>query len=328
VSDPLKREIPKIDAAHLTIGLGVLYLFGFIVANVHFGKYELPRIELLRARYVAAALLFILCSAIPFAVGAFLSRALRTHALGAGGLRRDLKLGETEAWAIGAGGVLVWLLIAVVMYALVLSQLTLRLFAAPGTSALYFVLVTMATWQTSDLLLGGEASDEAHLWPSIRMANHVLYAAFLVIIIPAAFSIFLYGSITPELGGGALWKAQLTWRTTADSAARAKASGVVAIVDVDERTLSLLACGGSGPPARVSVSATDVSSIHLGELVSPTSFLEDYATHCRRLEPTQISVMVSRKDLLAFLIVLIGGMTYALLKLVAIYRTRRPDRSP
>jgi hypothetical protein len=325
VTEP-RREIPKVDGAHLTIGLGVLYLVGFIVANVHFGKYELPRIELLRARYLAAALLFILCSAIPFAVGTFLSRSLRTRAPGHGGRSLDLKIGETEAWAIGAGMIFMWLLIAIVMYVVVLSQLTLRLFAAPVTSGLYFVLVTMATWQTSDLLLGGEASGDAYLWPSIRISNRVLYASFLVIIIPAAFSIFLYGSIKPELGGGALWKAQLTWRATADSSARANASGVVAIVDVDEHTLSLLACGGSGPPARVRVSTADVSSTKLGELVSPTSFLEDYSTHCRQLEPTQISVRVSRKDLLAFLIVLVGGSTYLLLDLVGIYRSWRRQR--
>jgi len=34
VSDPLRREIPKKAAASLTIGLGALCLFGFIVANV------------------------------------------------------------------------------------------------------------------------------------------------------------------------------------------------------------------------------------------------------------------------------------------------------
>lgn len=320
MSNSSKVEIPRVDAANITMGLGVLYLFGFIVANVHFGKYELPRIELLRARYVAAALLFILCSSIPFAVGAFLSRALRTHGREEGGLRRDLKLGDTEAWAIGAP-VFLWLAIALMMYEIVLSQLTLRFLAAPGTSAIYFVLVVMATWQTSDLLIGGEASDEAGLWPSIRMSNHVLYAAFLVIIIPAAFSILVYGSIKPELGGGALWKARLAWRATADSASRAAASGIVAIVDADEHTISLLACEASGPPARVSVSTTDISSTKLGELVAPASFLEDYTTSCRELEPSRISVMVSKKELIAFLIVLAGGLTYVLLKVTVLLRT-------
>ena len=65
----------RFDATQVTVALGLLYALGFVVANAHFGRYELPRIELLKARYLAAAVLFLFCSAIPLAAGAFLSRA-------------------------------------------------------------------------------------------------------------------------------------------------------------------------------------------------------------------------------------------------------------
>ena len=49
----------RLGAAHITLALGLLYAVGFVVANAHFGRYELPRIELLRARYLAASALFL-----------------------------------------------------------------------------------------------------------------------------------------------------------------------------------------------------------------------------------------------------------------------------
>jgi hypothetical protein len=294
----------KLDGAHVTIGLGVLYVFGFIVANVHFGKYELPRIELFRARYIAAALLFILCSAIPFAAGAFLSRVLRTRAPGDGLRERGLKLKETEAWAMGAGPFFSWLLIAVGLDVLLVSRLTVSLVAALGLGALYFVMTMMVAWQLCDSLLGGESSDDAQAWPSVRMPQRVVYLCLWIILLPAGFSIFLYGSIKPELGGGALWKARLTWRATVDSSARASASGVVAIVDRDENTVNLIACSQSGPPARISVPTADVSSIQLGELVSPLSFLDNYVRHCRRIDSEPKSAAEVRRTLFAVILVL------------------------
>lgn len=304
---------PRLDGSHLTLGLGLLYLFGFVVANVHFGRYELPNIELLRARYLAAALLFILCSAIPFAVGAFLSRALRTRPDDET-MRTDLKLGETEAWAMGPRAFFYSLVLAVALHAMLVSRITIRPFAALGTGALYFIVASMLAWQLCDSLLGGRVSDEAQIWPPRRAPRRVIVLCAWVLVVPFAFSAFLYGSIQPALGGGALWKARLTWRSTADSSARAIASGIVAIVDRDEHTLNLIACAQTGPPVSISVPAAEVSSIQLGALVSPSSFLENYRQDCRRIDSDHEPI--SRRTLLALMLGLSILSTYLLYKVV------------
>lgn len=156
----------RLDATHITLGLGILYLFGFIVANVHFGRYGLPRIELLRARYLAAALLFILCSAIPFANGAFLSRVLRTRAPGDGPIEKEPKLGESEAWAMGAASFFGSLLGAVGFELLIISRLAVSPLPVLGVGALYFMMATMVSWQICDTLMGGESSVSGQAWPS------------------------------------------------------------------------------------------------------------------------------------------------------------------
>jgi hypothetical protein len=281
----MKTEIPKLDTVHLSVALGVLYVFGFIVANVHFGRYELPRIELLRARYLAASLLFVLCSTIPFGVGAFLSRSLRTEASGEGGLQFGLKLGQTEAWAIGRG-FFGTILIALGMHELLVSILIIRYDSALFKGVLYFIQVVFVTWFMFDAFTGGEASEEAHLWPSVRIVRRVLFCLF-AIVIPATFSLFLYGSIKPELGGGAMWKGRLSFTNSADSSIRAISSRVVTIVGQDEQTISLLACQPSGPPIRISVPASDVSRIQLGARVEASTFLQNYARECRRLDMEQ-----------------------------------------
>jgi hypothetical protein len=315
---------PKLDAVHVSIGVGLLYVFGFIVANVHFGKYELPRVELLRARYLAAALLFVLCSAIPFATGAFLSRALRTARSGDGPRRRDLKLGETEAWAMGPAFVTA-LLLAIGIQALLISEVSLSSFAAPGQNALYFIAVTTFAWQLGDSILGGDASDDAQLWPSIRIQKRVINACLWVILVPAIFSVFVYGSIRPELGGGAVWKAQLSWRATVDSTVRSDASGIVAIVDRDDRTVSVLACAPKGPPVPTLIPLEDVASIRLGELVSASSFLGSFADNCRRLNADPKPFAAIRWKLFAFSIALTVLSLYLLYRLAASARQRAPS---
>jgi hypothetical protein len=194
------------------------------------------------------------------------------------------------------------------LYHLLLARLTLRSFGEVGLGTLYFIVVVMVAWQFCDSYLGGEASEEAQAWPSIRMPQRVLYACLFILIVPAGFSSFLYGSMKPELGGGALWKARLTWRASADSSVRLIASGVVAIVDRDDHTVNVIACAQSGPPILVSVPAGDVSSIQLGELVSPTWFVSDYVSHCRPLDLTQKVAVVAGRDLLVIgLVTLVLG---------------------
>lgn len=153
------------------------------------------------------------------------------------------------------------------------------------------------------------------------MPYRVVVLSLWVIILPILFSTFLYGAIRPELGGGAVWKARLTWRATADSSARTSTSGVVAIIDRDENTLNLIACSQSGRPSRFSVAAADVSSIQLGELVSPQAFLDDYVHECRRIDSEPKSQGELRRNLLVLTLAL--GALSALLLYTTVGEIRR-----
>jgi hypothetical protein len=278
--DPIKA---RLDAAHITVGLGLLYALGFVVANAHFGRYELPRIELLRARYLAAAVLFLFCSAIPLATGAFLSRSLRTRAPGDGPIERGLVLKETEAWAMGRESFWGWVLGALGFHLLLVTRFAVNATSAFGFVALYFVAAAMASWQVCDYLMGGAASESSQAWPSVIKPQRLILVSVWGILLTSLFTAFVYPVIIPELGGGAVWKAQLSWRVDSDSTARSAASGIVAIVDRDETSVAVLACSRSGAPDVLSIATEDVRSIRLGERVPLSSFTDDFTQHCGRL---------------------------------------------
>jgi hypothetical protein len=288
----------RLDAAHITLALGLLYAVGFVVANAHFGRYELPRIELLRARYLAAAALFLLCSAIPFATGLFLSRSLRSRAPGGGPVERGLVLTETEAFAMGAETFWTWVLGALGFYLLIVTRFAVTVTTAPGAITLYFMAAVMASWQVCDSLVGGSASESSQAWPSAVLPQRVILVCVWSILLMSLFTVFVYPAIKPELGGGAVWKARLIWRTDADSVARSAASGIVAIVDRDQNDVAVIACSSTGAPTILSVAAADVRSIRLGERVPPASFVDNHLQQCQRFDAAPKTKAERNKQLL------------------------------
>jgi hypothetical protein len=174
----------------------------------------------------------------------------------------------------------------------------------------------MLSWQLTDSLVGGEASDEAQMWPAVRAPLRVITASLWAILVPAMFSVLVYGSIRPELGGGAVWKAQMGWRSSVDSTVRAVASGIVAVVDRDDRAVSVLACARTGPPVRLTIPADDIASIRLGELVAPSAFLGNFREDCGRLDPESVTFAQVRWKLLTFSVALMLLSGYLLYRII------------
>ena len=177
-----------------------------------------------------------------------------------------------------------WLLGAFGFHLLLVTRFAVNATSALGSVALYFVAGAMASWQVCDYLMGGAASESWQAWPSVVKPQRLILVCVWAILLTSLFTAFVYPLIKPELGGGAVWKARLSWRVDSDSTARAAASGIVAIVDRDETSVAVLACSRSGAPEVLSIPTEDVRSIRLGERVPLSSFAEDFTQHCGRLD--------------------------------------------
>jgi hypothetical protein len=300
-----KQSLLSLDAAHITVGLGALYSVGFVVANAHFGRYALINVEILRARYISAALLFVACSSIPTAVGMFLSTSLRRSAAD-GKLYTDRPIGDSEAWAMGPKAFFGLILIGLGLYLVIISLISTKDFGIVVSWIVYFIAAALVASQLSDLLLGGTGAVEATLWPTFRLPFRVLYLTCWVIVLPAIFSTLVYGSIKPELGGGAIWKARLSWSQEADSASMAVASGTVAIVDKRAGSLEVLACSDTLEPRKLSLSSASISFIQLGSVVLPSNFIHNHATECQRLASTTFPSNAAR--LLALSVIILAAL--------------------
>src|SRR4051812_3250377 len=89
MSDPRHEGGPRakpsvawnLDAAHVTVASALLYVIGFVTSNAYFGRYELLRSELLRARYLSAAVLFVFCAAFPVGIGMSIAAFIRARGI-------------------------------------------------------------------------------------------------------------------------------------------------------------------------------------------------------------------------------------------------------
>lgn len=70
---------PKVSGASIAAISALLYVIGFVVANVHFARYELLRLELLQPRYLAAGLLFLLVCGSPLMIGVMFAISSEDH---------------------------------------------------------------------------------------------------------------------------------------------------------------------------------------------------------------------------------------------------------
>ena len=238
---PTVFRLPKLDGAHLTLGLATLYVLGFIVANVHLGKYELLRLELLRARYVSAALLFVACSAIPFGLGVFLSNAAHDAVVPRG---RNRTRAEISAFfsRLRPIQLAVTILFVYPVYLLLMWQMSVGFAAVRLPATEYFAFCAVITWFATDFYVDTVPSAQSPVWGGARLIMHACQSCLFVIGLPAVFSGSVYEVIRQEFAGGVAWVAQVTLSDSSSAIARDFAVDTVAIIDRDEETLSMLVC--------------------------------------------------------------------------------------
>lgn len=256
-------RLPEVSAAQLTLGLTVLYALGFIVANVHLGRFELLRLELVRARYVSAALLFLTCSAIPLGLGAFLSPTAR-----AAGLRDPSVLARVAQpsyfdrfprWAVAVTIVLT----SFGIYFSLIVRIAVEFREAAEQAPMYFASAAVMGWFISEALFMVAAQPRGRGWSVGRGLALSMAVCFFVLSLPAVFSESLYPVIRQEFAGGAAWLAQVTWSDSTAAVARDFSLDTVAIVERDNETLSMVACRRKGQAQRVVVPVGAVADVRL-----------------------------------------------------------------
>jgi hypothetical protein len=282
-----RRAWPNLDAAHLTHAFAGLYVIGFIVSNVHFAQYQLLRFELLRSRYLAAGLLFFVLSAVPAGFEIFLSVALRSTADSTVGFSTPGRiLRETEVWAMGCGHAVAFSALGLMLYSVLAVQISL-----PSRSwlalAAYFAMTGLISWYLGDFFFATAAVPAGHsqVWPSTRLAQSIWAPVVWLVALPAAFGKLVYDTVRPEFGGGAVWVARVAWRETAPPAVRGLAPGIVAVVDRNDATLTLLACNPPTgrertPPRVVTVAASEVVGLELVGVVALPAFAKANSRTC------------------------------------------------
>jgi hypothetical protein len=277
-----------LNAVHVTVAVALLYSVGFTISNSHFARFELLRPEILRARYLAAAVLFMGSAALPSAVGVLLSSGLRRRPA----TKEDtlfandtpaIRLGDSELWAIGCIPILGLVGIDFALYLGFLTRATVGGWGSVLPHIMFFAAATMATWYSADFALGGTHSGLAGFWPSTRPTMAALLVLMSGFVLPILFGQLIYGHVRPEYGGGAVWAAVMNSRD--GTPFPAGASDTVVIIDRDERSVNVVACyrqAREKAPSRmpIAVAASEIAAVRLVRLVALDRLGNDSASWC------------------------------------------------
>lgn len=243
----------KLSAAHLTAAGALLYAFGFLIANYHFGQYQLVAGSILQQRYLAAAAMFLAFQAFPMSTAFVI---LGESARVAGSLANEARASATsyvepkDVWiARHSHGWSVFFGLA--GQSVLISQF---LVADAPIDALWGAM-SFVGFTGAHLLLFragfpatvGPPKDVARV-PGIQWSLGVAGALYAVLFLLVPFTTMVYPIIHPSVGGGAAWIASIELAPGESTLQRthsgAPFSGVV--IQDDGRVMSVLICAESG----------------------------------------------------------------------------------
>jgi len=296
---PLHWLLPGGGPAAAAAVLAVTYVVGFMIANFHFAAYEPLRLDLLQARYVGAGLAFFAVAAVP-AYAAAHAGYLSAHAVNA--TRRKPRQASPKVRELLLS--VLFLVVVTVFFEFVVFEIiwspglygwefeiaraqvgVARLVTYfPTVVAVFSYLLSAVTtlnplrlqWRRSPTvrsstiirLHGSESLDSPSAEPQATL--DVLLIALLVLstlVILMLFARMVYPFVTPALGGGAGWYADVTvvLKPSSDSETldRALRRSVV-LVDRDEHITNLLICpSGPGEAHSLTLPSDQVVAVRL-----------------------------------------------------------------
>ncbi len=229
----LSFRMPSLAEA-LAIGVTVLYVLGFVVANAYYARFELVRFDLLRGRYVAAALLLAFCSVFPIATGWLVGWHYRDSEPKP---KRERQL--TAALVLTVVTAVSALLVRGLLFSVSLhglSWLGLGVFTWASATLGATIGSAACKFQRSDV--PARSLRSRGISPGRLMS-----ALFVLVAMANTFGQYVYPFISPAYGGGAGTLATVVADSqSVDTELREALSRRAVILDRDEHFMNLLAC--------------------------------------------------------------------------------------
>jgi hypothetical protein len=258
-----RTVLSKVDTVHITLGLAIVYLFGFVAANAHYAQFEIIHPDILQVRYLGAGLLFAVFCGVPLLLGAnsvgtldsresALRHAADRFVPAIGGGILDAALAYFFSFERSVGAFLIGAFIGFVA-------------AEVGVSIGRLNFIARTAEPTANRL----ASDFFHAQPVI---------SFLVslTILASVFGRYMFPYVPPELGGGGAWRANLLVDNS-----RPGSSGDLwetILLDQDATFTSVIVCSQrDGHPVGVRIPTT---RIRLSELQRLTVIPKSLTSWC------------------------------------------------
>jgi hypothetical protein len=211
---------------------GMLYILGFIVSNAFYGRFQVISFEILQGRYVAAALLFLIFTSIPYLGGVVLAAEISDR------FREPSEKRTRREKTIPVLVSVFTLILAAFVTIMVGNLISVR---GDATTLLGFIsyflvtafigfLVTFAPIRTGASYLALLVLPLAHL--------------MLPIVLSSYFGLRVYPTISPIYGGGGVWLATVHLRddTGLPVSVRTRLDGEVPLIQKDREEVVVLLC--------------------------------------------------------------------------------------
>jgi len=242
-----------------TFAAATLYVLGFVIANVYYASYEIVRLEFFRARYVAAALLFVFTALFPGWMG---------WQIGAQ-FRRSEPKPRRERRTIAAIQLLLMSLVTAAMIHFILIAIGIGV--TPFSGIFLFAFLVECTFATVGSGAAKVARSSARLEVLHMSAGRPMIVGLAMVIAGGLFGRWIYPHVSPAYGGGAANLARIdVVPGTLSTQLQSELDRPVVVIDRDEQIVDLVACSDSISKITrpISLSSLNVRAIILGGLVS------------------------------------------------------------
>jgi hypothetical protein len=261
-----------------TAAIVILYVFGFIISNIHLAQYKLITFDLVAGRYLAAAILFFLFTPPPVILGFAFGASLHWES--------KKPSAEASSWTMRILGVL---LTGVLIYIVwMTSRFAFEVLAVPSERENlklvypYFTLCGFIGFLMTYRGVRSRAERDAHDERSgLEILSFPIFI-LLPVVVATMFSQSIYPALSPAYGGGGAWKGQVFLKEPPGSGILAGLSSVL-IIDRDEQFITIMKCIPDELQHRFSPVAIPLDAIDGIQLETQTSVrLFIAATECAK----------------------------------------------
>lgn len=261
---PFPRRI-RFDSGWLLAVVGCSYAIGFVVVNAHMGRFRPLEYDLLEARYLAAALLFVATSVPPMVVMLLASGIIHQPPHGVARSWPRWKL-----WCLRGFRCLLGVIIGYLFWGFLVDVAAISGGFKWTRDALGFyagLVFLWAAWESAVLIRKLDPAPEPF---AISVIMGVL--AFGMV---GLFGVKIFPNLEPTLGGGGAWVATLVPEADAlpgELVARTKPEAMILELDGDDLSLLLCAADPRAEPEPVVIARSKFASITVREMVAVGEF--------------------------------------------------------